>query len=121
MNKLLYYTSIAAIVGYTILYILIPSNQGLFAVTWIGLVASVCNHGTLSPCAKWIDRIYMTILAGIYAQYSFPGIHRIIILQFIFNLSILYLYAKLTDDIRSHAFLHVFAFLFICAAFLYHE
>lgn len=121
MNKLLYYTSIAVIVGYTILYILIPSNTRLFAVTWIGLVASVCNHGTSSQCAKWIDRFYMTIIAVIYAQYSFPGIHRIMILQILLNMCLLYFYAKITDNVYYHAILHAKAFLFICAAILYHE
>uniref|UniRef100_A0A6C0KTE1 Uncharacterized protein n=1 Tax=viral metagenome TaxID=1070528 RepID=A0A6C0KTE1_9ZZZZ len=127
MNKRLLYSS--TIIGLVIilisLYFYNERLLPLYAITYIGIITSIINHGITSKSAKNLDRFIMIISSIIYIYYAInieEDLLKIITLCIVGIMMFLYIFSKaikiLLDDNKTstniHALTHCITLLPFC-------
>ena len=100
MNRTLYYSSIilgACMLGISFIVKYVPRLVYVYAITFLGIITSILNHGSSNPFYQFVDRVVIFVATIVYLYYIFlikSSMQKAVALCIIGAMILLYMYSK---------------------------
>lgn len=100
MNRTLYYSSIILgacmlVISFILKYV--PRLIYVYAITFLGIITSILNHGSSNSFYQFVDRVVICIGGIVYLYYIFlikSSMQKAVALCIIVAMGLLYMYSK---------------------------